>query len=118
MTRLLASASAALGLLFVLLSAPPASASDCGSIRDSDERSLCRALERKNPSECGSIRDSDARAYCRAVTRENRSECGSISDSDLRARCRAETGGSSSSSRRWPRSLCLGWGRTGAAHAR
>lgn len=62
----------------------------CGFIKDSDERSLCRAIEQKNSGQCGFIKDSDKRAYCRAVTGSGSGQCGFIKDSDLKSRCRTE----------------------------
>ncbi len=78
------------------LVASEAHASNCASVRDSDQRALCRAKAEKKSSACASISDSDLRNYCRAVVSEQSSACASVRDSDLRNQCRAESQGKSS----------------------
>lgn len=64
----------------------------CGSISNSDQRAMCRALAEKKAHHCGSISDSDQRAMCRAQSEGKSHHCGSISSTDLRAQCRALAG--------------------------
>ena len=68
-----------------------ASSSNCSSIRDPDQRHLCRAMAERKDSGCSSIRDRDSRHYCRAVVSGRSAECSSIRDADRRAFCRAQT---------------------------
>ena len=74
--------------------APPvayAQSSQCGYIRDADDRALCRAKTAGSSGQCGYIGDADKRSYCRAVTGGGTSQCGYVRDGDLRNVCRAET---------------------------
>ena len=67
--------------------APPvvhAQSSQCGYIRDADDRALCRAKTAGSSSQCGYITDADKRSYCRAVTGGGTSQCGYVQDADLR----------------------------------
>jgi len=68
-----------------------ASSSNCSSIRDPDQRHLCRAMAERRDGECSSIRDSDNRHYCRATVTGRTAECSSIKNADRRAFCRAQT---------------------------
>src|SRR3954451_23851482 len=55
----------ALFLLVLLGVSPPAAASPCNAIRDTDKRIACLAEERRQPAGCTSIKDWDAREACR-----------------------------------------------------
>src|SRR3954462_1693350 len=48
----------------LMVPAPAAFASSCYSIRDSDTRMTCLALERGERSTCNSVRNADQRALC------------------------------------------------------
>ena len=96
MPRALATAPLLTAITLGLLALPAptqAGSSDCGFIRDADQRALCRARASGSTSDCGFIGNSDLRSYCRAVVGKSSADCGFISDADLRSRCRAETGG-------------------------
>jgi hypothetical protein len=67
-----------------------ADSSQCGFIRDADQRAYCRATSGEGESQCGFIRDHDLRALCRAEASGKASQCGFIRDSDRRALCRAK----------------------------
>jgi hypothetical protein len=46
-----------------------AQASGCSSIRDTSKRAACYAERDHKPSECGRVRNSDDRALCRVRAR-------------------------------------------------
>ena len=69
-----------------------ADSSQCGFIRDPDQRAYCRATSGEGESSCGFIRDHDLRARCRAEASGKESQCGFIRDADQRALCRARAG--------------------------
>lgn len=72
------------------IAAVAADSSQCGFIRDADQRAYCRATSGEGESQCGFIRDHDLRALCRAEASGKESQCGFIRDSDRRALCRAK----------------------------
>jgi hypothetical protein len=73
-----------------IANAGAADSSQCGFIRDADQRAYCRATSGDGESQCGLIRAPDLRALCRAEADDEASQCGFIRDPDLRALCRAK----------------------------
>lgn len=56
--------------LTVLLTTSSAGASECYPIRDESKRLECLAVERRSPETCTSIRNPDDRALCRQRARQ------------------------------------------------
>ena len=58
-------AAAMIAIVLVIMIFGPARASSCNAIRDFDRRAECLGIERRDPSGCTSIRNPDDREVCR-----------------------------------------------------
>jgi len=76
-------------LFFSLLVSHFASANvtNCYSIKDSDKKNYCLALNHRQASYCYSIKNRDDKNLCLAQTHQQRSYCYSIQESDLKNQC-------------------------------
>ena len=65
---------------------------NCWTIKDADERALCRAVESNSAGQCSTISDFGARQACRARVSGNPSTCASLSSDWERRECRRQAG--------------------------
>ena len=81
-----------IGAITIATLASALTAGSCDSMRDPDQRTYCRALQRGDSSVCYSIASSDLRTSCRAELLRNPSICSSVLDPAARELCRVRSG--------------------------
>lgn len=75
-------------LIALLLIPGLASAYDCSSVKDKDQRELCKAQQSNSRNQCSAIGSYDQRQICRVKLGDTPAVCNTVRDGWERAKCK------------------------------